>query len=68
MTTKLFTSYDAAIAFTTKQGTKALQKPYRKLVWLNGVQIPVWCVPLREAGKPVIVRTNENMQNKPCIA
>lgn len=49
--TKHFRTYDAALAFATKQGVTAYTKPWRQLVWLSGTQVPIWSVTL--AGSPV---------------
>ena len=43
--THKFKSFDAASSFCKAIGFKHDVKPYRRLLWVNGVQITVWCVP-----------------------
>ena len=44
--TMKFSSYNAAIDFSSKSGLLKPSKPYKRLVWKDGNQVPVWCVTL----------------------
>lgn len=57
--TKHFKTYDAALAFATKQGINAYSKPWRQLIWLSGAQVPIWSVTL--AGTPAAANS-ENVK------
>lgn len=43
--TMKFRNFQAAEEFASKSG-KYGSRPYRRLIWIDGVQVPIWCVTL----------------------
>lgn len=59
--TMKFLTYNAAIDFSSKSGTMKPTKPYKRIISIDGVFTPIWCVtmPAPKPGKAEYIKIDD---------
>lgn len=68
---KFFNTYDEANSFRTSSGMNNISKPFQRLTWYNGTQVPVWAVSIPDSAMQPIKLGNalkQHSQNNSCFA